>query len=257
MAANAPRTIEWGKIGTEWKKLMNGDNAAWVDAAVGKGRGSGSRSRLASRDQTHGGQRPQKRIDEIKKRVQNQIENRNGEGIEALDAKIEEHEKQVLEHDEESVEERSAHAEERQDAIPDTTRLGELLDKARDMVNKRMEELKGDEKKLSTARKSYPKIIRQVKKQLDEACNEDGEFDLKALFTMIPKEGQEGLNDGIEAGEEGIKRGKSNVGDDEGRGQGKERGTWRGLKEMKKYISKGGDGHNPEQASRRKRDAKL
>ena len=41
----------------------------------------------------------------------------------------------MLGHDEESVEERSAHAEERQDAIPDTTRLGELLDKVRDVVN--------------------------------------------------------------------------------------------------------------------------
>ena len=53
------------------EELMNGDNAARVDAAVGTGRGSSSRSCLATRDQTHSGQRLQKRIDEIKERVQN------------------------------------------------------------------------------------------------------------------------------------------------------------------------------------------
>ena len=264
MAANAARTIEWERIGTEWKKLMEGDNASGVDtAAVGKGRGSGSGSRLASRGRNPGGDSLQKRIEEIKKRVQDEIENGSGEGKEGLNAKIEEYKKRARERKEqteESGEERGGRGEERQDAIPDMAKLGEFLDKTRDMVNERMKEVKGDEKKLAKARKAYPKIVEQVRKQLEEARNEDGEFDPKALLAVIPKEGQEGLRDGIEAGKDGIKRGKGNVDDDEGKDQGIERGkegTRRGLEEMKKYIGKGGDGHNPEQAFRRKRDAKL
>ena len=248
----------------EWKKLMEGDNAAGVDtAAVGKGKGSASHSRPASRDRNPGGDGLQKRIEEIKKRVQDQIENGNGEGKDGLNAKIEEYRKwarERKEQTEESGEEHGGRGEERQDAIPDMAKLGEFLDKTRDMVNERMKEVKGDEKKLAKARKAYPKIVEQVKKQLEEACSGDGEFDPKALLAVIPKEGQEGLRDGIKAGKGGIERGKGNVDDDERKDQGIERGkegTRRGLEEMKKYIGKGGDGHNPEQAFRRKRDAKL
>ena len=231
MAANATRTIEWEKIGTEWKKLMEGDNAAGVDtAAVGKGKGSGSCSRPAPRDRNSGGDDLHIRIEEIKKRT------------------------------EESDEERGGRKEERQDAIPDLATLGEFLDKTRDMVNERMKEVKGDEEKLAKARKAYPKIAEQVKKKLEEARNEDGEVDPKVLLSVIPKEGQESLKGGIKASKDGIKRRKSGVDDGEGRDQGIEigkEGVRRGLEEMKKYTGKGGDGHNPEQAFPRKRGAKL
>jgi hypothetical protein len=264
MAANAARTIEWEKIGTEWKKLMEGDNAAGADtAAVGKGKGSGSRSRPAPRDRNSGGDGLQKRIEEIKKRVQDQIDNGNREGMEGLDVKIEEYKERARERKEqteEGDEVRGGRGEERQDAIPDLATLGEFLDKTRDMVNERMKEVKGDKEKLAKARKAYPKIAERVRKQFEEARNEDGDFHPKALFAVIPKEGQEGLKGGIKAGKDGIKRGKGDVDDGDGRDQGIEggrEGARRGLEEMKKYIGKGGDGHNPEQALHRKRGAKL
>ncbi|KAF8432941.1 hypothetical protein L210DRAFT_960253 [Boletus edulis BED1] len=260
LAANAPRTIEWEKIGVEWKRLLDGDNVATVDAAIGKGNGSG-RSRSVSRGRTPGGDGVQKRIEEIKKRIQEHMD--DGEGSEGLNAKIEEYKKQARERSEQTEESSKEHGdreEEHEDTIPDIAKLGEFLDKTRDMVNERMKEVKNDEKKLAKARKTYPKITEQVRKQLDEARNEDGEFDPKALFAIIPKEGQEGLKNGIQSGKEGIKRGSGDVDDGEGRdqgiGRGKE-GTRTGLEEMRKYIGKGGDGHNPEQAVRRKRDAKL
>lgn len=250
-AANAARTIEWEKIGIEWKKLMDGDNAT-----VGKGG-------AAPWDRHSGGEGLQKRIDEVTQRIQERIKNGDGEGMEELFAKIEEYGKQARERKEqteESGKERIERGEERQDAIPDIARLGEFLDKTRDMVKERMKEVKGDEKKLAKARKAYPKVVEQVKKQLDEARDENGELDPEALFAMIPKEGQEGLINGIKAGKEGIKKGLGVVGDGEGRDQGIEsgrEGSRKGLEEMRKYIGKSGDGHNPEQAVPKKRDAKL
>ncbi|KAG6369619.1 hypothetical protein JVT61DRAFT_14188 [Boletus reticuloceps] len=260
LVANAPRTIEWEKIGVEWKKLLDDDNVATVDAAIGKRNGSG-RSRSVSRGRTPGGDGVQKRIEEIKKRVQEHMD--DGEGTEGLNAKIEEYKKQARERGEQTEESSKEHGEreeKHEDTIPDIAKLGEFLDKTRDMVSERMKEVKSDEKKLAKARKAYPKITEQVRKQLDEARDEDGEFDPKALFGMIPKEGQEGLKNGIKSGKEGIRRGNGDVDDGEGGDQGIERGkegTRRGLEEMRKYIDKGGDGHNPEQAVRRKRDAKL
>lgn len=259
--ANAARTIEWEKIGMEWKRLMDGGNVAeastQANAAVGRERGSGSGSRKP------GSEGMQKRIEEIKKQVQNHIHSGNGEGTGGLGAKIEEYKKQARERKEqaeENGEENRERGEQYQDVISDMAKLGEFLDKTRDMVDERMKEVKGDEKKLAKARKAYPKIVEQVKRQIEEARDEDGELDHGALFSMIPKEGQEGLKGGIKAGKEGIKKGKGHVGDDEGRDQGIEsgkEGTRRGLEEMKKYIGKGGDGHNPEQTLPRKRDAKL
>ena len=262
IAANAARTIEWEKIGSDWKKLMDGDNAVPVNAAVGKGKWSpsGSGSRPAPWDRTPGGDGLQKRIEEIKKRVQGQVDSGDGEGMEGLNAKIEEYKKRARERGEQTEESSKEVGERGEDAIPDIAKLGEFLDQTRDMVNERMKEVKGDEKKLAKARKAYPKIAAQVKKQFDEARNEDGELDPKALFAMIPKEGQDGIKDGINAGKEGVKNGKGVVDDGEGRDQGIERGkegTRRGLEEMRKNIGRGGDGHNPEQAVRRKRDAKL
>lgn len=192
IAANARRTIEWEKIGMEWKRLMDGDNGAdastRVNTAVGKGR------------------------------------------------------------------------EERRNAIPDMAKLGEFLDKTRDMVNDRMKEVKSDEKKLAKARETYPKIVEQVKKQLEEARDEDGELDLEVLLAMIPKEGQAGSKGSIDAGKGGVQRAKGHVDGGEGRDQDIERGKEcmrRGSEETKKYIGKGGHGNNPEQPFHRKRDAKL
>ncbi|KAF8547354.1 hypothetical protein OG21DRAFT_1490298 [Imleria badia] len=260
MAANAARTIEWEKIGSDWKKLMEGDNTSTVNTAVGKGKGSPSGSGPAPWDRTPGGEGLQKRIEEIKKRVQGQVGGGDGEGMEGLDAKIEEFKRQARERKEQTEEGGKEGGERGEDAIPDMAKLGEYLDKTRDMVNERMKEVKGDEKKLAKARKAYPKIAEQVKKHLEEARDENGEFDPKVLFAMIPKEGQDGIKDGINAGKEGVKRGKGVVDDGEGRDQGIERGKEgmrRGLEEMRKGVGKGGDGHNPEQAVRRKRDAKL
>lgn len=248
---------EWGKIGMQWKKLMDGDSAADVTARVNAPVGNTGDSGKGARNA--GGERLHERIEEIQKRVQERVHGGGGEG---LGAKIEEYKKQARERAEENGEERKEREEERQDAIPDLARLGAYLDKTRDMVNERMKEVKGDEKKLAKARRVYPKVLEQVKKHIEEARDENGEFDPKALFPLpIPKEGQESLKAGIKAGKEGIKRGKGEVDDGEGRDQGIQKGregTRRGLEEMKEYIGKrGSDGHNPEQAIPRKRNAKL
>ncbi|KAH0840368.1 hypothetical protein J3R83DRAFT_1391 [Lanmaoa asiatica] len=261
IAANATRTVEWENIGTEWKKLMESDNMADV-STKGKGSSSGLGLRPAPWDIQPGSKGPQKRIEEIKKRAQHQVDNGSEESMEGLDAKIEEHKTQARERREkaENGEWRKERGGERQDAIPDMAKLGEYLDKTPDMVNGRMGEVNGDEKKLSKARKPYPKIVEQVKRQLEGAPNEDGEFNPKALFAIVPREGQECLKGDIKAGREGTKRGKGHVDDTEGRGQGIERGkedTRRGLEDMKKYVGRGGDDHNAEQTFPRKRGAKL
>ncbi|KAG8219100.1 hypothetical protein J3R82DRAFT_4863 [Butyriboletus roseoflavus] len=251
MAANAARMIEWEKIGMEWKRLINGDNAAAdvstrVNITVDKEGGSGSGLRRASLDRKPSSE-------SLQKRIQDHAHSGNGEGMEGLKAKMEEYKKQACEckeQVEENGEEGKEHGEGRQDAIPDMAKLGEFLDKTRDMVNERMEEVKSDEKKLAKARKTYPKIMKRVKKQLDR----------KVLFAMIPKQGQEGLKGSIEADKEGVKRGRGRVDDGEVGDQGIERGReggQRGPEETKKYIGKGGDGHLPEQTFPRKREAKL
>lgn len=204
LAANTARAIEWGKIGMEWKKLMEDEG---LGAKIGE-----SRKRIGG----------------------------SQEGAEA------------------SSEQRKMRGEERWDAISDLEKLGAYLDKTRDMVNERMKEIKGDERKLARARKAFPRILEWVKKQLDEARDENGEFDLEALFPMIPKEGQEAFRRGIKASKEGIRGGEGEADDSEGGEHGIEKGKEgrrEGLEEMK-YVGKG-DMHNNEQVTPRKRDAKL
>ncbi|KIJ69712.1 hypothetical protein HYDPIDRAFT_104323 [Hydnomerulius pinastri MD-312] len=270
MALNAARTIEWEKIGTDWKRLMEGGSSGGDAGAApkgfgGKGQGKGPKGGFGGGKP--GGEGLQKRIDEIKKRVQERVNEGGGEGSEGLNSKIEEFRKRAVEQKnqvEEGGEERKERAEERKDehadAIPDLAKLGEYLDKTRDMVNERMKEVSGDEKKLAKARKAYPKVMEGIKKQFEEMRLENGELDPEALLAMIPKEGMDGIESGVNAGKEGIKRGKGGGEGDEGRDAGIERGregTRRGLEEMKKYIGKGGDGQNPEQSIPKKRDAKL
>ncbi|KAL4076491.1 hypothetical protein J3A83DRAFT_4227892 [Scleroderma citrinum] len=228
-ALNAPRTIEWEKIGVDWKRLMEGSGSApgtrptkpvpSTDSGKFKGGFGGSVPSAV-----------QRRVDDIAKHVVDRVENGGSEGMEGLSARIEEYKKRA-----------------------DMKKLGEYLDKTRDMVKKRREELKGDEEKLTKARKAYPKVMEGLKQQFAGVRGEDGEIDLKKLVAMIPKEGVEGVQNGLDAGNEGIDEG--NEGKEEGMRKGRE-GTRKGLEEMKKHI-KGGDGHNPEQLTRKKREAKL
>ncbi|KAI9569235.1 hypothetical protein HD554DRAFT_594098 [Boletus coccyginus] len=256
MAVNAARTIEWEKIGTESKKRVDGDDAAGVNTAVGEEKRSGSRSRRSPWDRNLGGEGLQKYIEEIKKGVQDQAGNGNGESTEGLDAKIEEYKKRTCERKEQR-EERGELGEERQDAIPNMAKLGEFLDKTQDMMDG-MKEVKSEQN--AKARKAHPRIAEQVKRQFEEVRNEDGKLDPKTMFANIQKQGWEGLRGGIRAGK-GAERGEGSVGDSEGRDQGIERGregTEGALEEMEKYVAKGVDGHNFEQARiPSKRDAKL
>lgn len=248
-ALNAPRTIEWEKIGADWKQLMEGGSAPSTrpsrvgGAGIGKSKGG------------FGGSIPggvQKRGDDIAKHVMGRVENGGGEG---LNAKIEEYKKRVAEGrsqtDEPMEESGGDHL-----SAPDMKELGEYLDKTRDMVKKRRDELTGDEEKLTKARNAYPKVMEGLKKQFAGMRGEDGEIDLKKLAAMIPKEGAEGMQNGSHAGKEGIMMGERNRGKEEGMKKGKE-GTRKGLEVVKNYIGKGGDSHNPEQLMRKKRDAKL
>lgn len=250
-ALNAPRTIEWEKIGADWKQLMEGGSAPSTHpsgvggAAIGKSKGG------------FGGSIPggvQKRADDIAKHVMDHVENRGGEGLEGLNVKIEEHKKRVAEGKESSTDEPMEESGEDHLSAPDMKRLGDYLDKTRDMVKKRREELAGDEEKLTKARKTYPKVMEGLKKQFAGMRGEDGEIDLKKLAAMIPKEGAEDMQKGLHAGKEGIKMGERNRGKEEGMKKGKE-GTR--LEVAKKHIGEGGGGHNPEQLMRKKRDSKL
>ncbi|KAH0840330.1 hypothetical protein J3R83DRAFT_1346 [Lanmaoa asiatica] len=144
IAANATWVIECEKIGAEWKKLMDSDNTADV-STKGKGFSSALGSRLAPWDRKPGSEGLQKRIEEIKKLVWGQVNNGSEESMEGLNAKIEEYKKQARERKEKAKED------------------GEYLDETRDMVNEKMKEVKGDEKKLSKARIAYPKVVERVK----------------------------------------------------------------------------------------------
>ncbi|KIM61442.1 hypothetical protein SCLCIDRAFT_870127 [Scleroderma citrinum Foug A] len=186
--------------------------------------------------------------------VMDHVENRGGEGLEGLNVKIEEHKKRVAEGKESSTDEPMEESGEDHLSAPDMKRLGDYLDKTRDMVKKRREELAGDEEKLTKARKTYPKVMEGLKKQFAGMRGEDGEIDLKKLAAMIPKEGAEDMQKGLHAGKEGIKMGERNRGKEEGMKKGKE-GTR--LEVAKKHIGEGGGGHNPEQLMRKKRDSKL
>ncbi|KIK99005.1 hypothetical protein PAXRUDRAFT_605341 [Paxillus rubicundulus Ve08.2h10] len=163
-ALNAARTIEWENIGADWKRLMEGGpGGAAANGFWGKGRGKGGFG-----GGTPGGEGLQKRIDEIKKRVQERVDGGGEEeGTEGLGARIEEFRKRALERKSQGEEERKERGEERSDAVPDIAKLGEFLDRARDMVNERMKEVAGDEKKLAKARKAYPKIMEELKKQFE------------------------------------------------------------------------------------------
>lgn len=250
-ALNAPRTIEWEKIGADWKQLMEGGS---VPSTHTSGVGSAA---IGKSKRGFGGSIPggvQKRADDIAKHVMDRVENRGGEGLDGLNAKIEEHKESVTEGKESSTDEPMEESCEDHLSAPDMKRLGDYLDKTRDMVKKRREELAGDEEKLTKARKAYPKVMEGLKKQFAGMRGEDGEIDLKKLAAMIPKEGAEDMQKGLHAGKEGIKMGERNRGKEEGMKKGKE-GTQ--LEVAKKHIGKGGGGHNPEQLMRKKRDSKL
>lgn len=246
-ALNAPRTIEWEKIGADWKQLMEGGSAP-SPSRIG---GAGIRKSKGGFGRSIPGE-VQKRGDDIAKHVMGRVENGGGEG---LNAKIEEYKKRVAEGRSQTDEPMEESSEDHLSA-PDMKKLGEYLDKTRDMVKKRREELTGDEEKLTKARKAYPKVMEGLKKQLAGMRGDDGEIDLKKLAAMIPKEGAEGMQNGPHAGKEGIMMGERNRGKEEGMKKGKE-GTRKGLEVVKNYIGKGGDSHNPEQLMRKKRDAKL
>ncbi|KAH7905894.1 hypothetical protein BJ138DRAFT_704756 [Hygrophoropsis aurantiaca] len=249
-ALNSSRMAEWEGIGASWKQLMeNGEDAMKRQDNSHNGFVSGGNP---------GGERSQKRVDEIKQRIQKRM-NGNGEDGDGLGGRIEEFKKRALERKEQGngrSEDREEHTEK---SIPDIAKLEEYLDRTRDMVNERLEEVAGDERKLAKARKAYPKVLESVKKQFENMQLDGREMTPETLWAMIPKEAREGMDLGKEAGKEGAKRGHG-FGEgldqmDDGLRTGKE-GMRKGLEEMKKYVGKGGDGHNPEQ-NIKKRDAKL
>ncbi|KAH7923639.1 hypothetical protein BV22DRAFT_1036121 [Leucogyrophana mollusca] len=246
---NSSRMVEWEGIGADWKKLMEGGGSAAKAKGVGGGFGG---------SKTPGGEGLQKRVDEIKKRVQTSVNSGGKEGSEGLSTKIEEFKRRALERKERG-EDGTEERKQGDKSIPDIAKLAEYLDRTRDMVNERRKEVAGDEKKLAKARKAYPKVMEAVKKQFEDMQRGGGDVSSEALWAMIPKEAREGMEQGKEIGKDGVKRGKGSGEGVDGRNDGINRGkegTRKGLEEMKKYIGKGGDGHNPEQGTR-KRDAKL
>ncbi|KAI5983145.1 hypothetical protein EDD15DRAFT_2534017 [Pisolithus albus] len=256
---NAPRMVEWERIGWDWKRLMEGSRGAPAQEAPASqtlvnGSGSTGRGRTS---RGLGGSVPegiQRRVDGIAKHVKNRVESEGNEGGEGMHAKIEEYKARAAEG-------KANHEERDNDAgdgpgagISDIKKLGEYLDRTRDMVRKRKEELVHDEERLAKARKAYPRVMEEVKKQFARARTSDGQIDIKALTAMIPREGVETVGNGLDAAKGGAKR-RSDTSED-GITDEKE-DMQRGLEKVEKPKVKDGDGPDPEQMVRRKRDAKL
>ncbi|KIN97283.1 hypothetical protein M404DRAFT_10780 [Pisolithus tinctorius Marx 270] len=258
---NAPRIAEWKKVGWDWKRLMEGPGIAFArDAPAVKapvnGFGSTESGKISGGFGDGVPEGFQRRVDGIAKHVESRVESEsNEEG--RLNAKIEQYRERAAEGKAEPAEHSSDAGDAPGADVPDTKKLEEYLDKIRDMVQKRREELVGDEEKLAKARKAYPRVMKEVKKQFGVMRTGDGQINLNALMAVIPKEDVESTASVLGVGKEEGKRGSDGSKErGEGIRKGKE-GTRKGLQEMKKRIAKDEDGHDPEQLIRKKRDAKL
>ncbi|KAI6043657.1 NUDIX hydrolase domain-like protein [Pisolithus marmoratus] len=256
---NAPHIVEWEKIGLDWKRLMerSGGASARETRAVKApttGFRSSGRGKFSGRFEGGIPEGIRQRVDGIAKQVKHRVES-EGDEKDRMNAKIEEHKKRaaVGKADSEKPTENDNNARD----VTDMKTLGEYLDKTRDMVQKRREELLLDEEKLAKARKAYPRVTEEVKKQFSGMRKGNGRIDIKALMAMIPKESVASGGNGLDATKEGWQRESDhNEEREDGVRMGKE-GMQKGLEEMKKHILKDGDGHGPEQLIRKKRDAKL
>ncbi|KAI6032370.1 hypothetical protein BKA83DRAFT_4213371 [Pisolithus microcarpus] len=259
---NAPRMVEWERIGWDWKRLMEGSRGAPAqEARPGKtlvnGFGSTGRGKTSGEI---GGSVPesiQRQVDDIAKHVKNRVESEGNEEGEGLHAKIEEYRARAAE-GKANHEEPTEHDNDAGDApgagISDIKKLGEYLDRTRDMVQKRKEELVHDEERLAKARKAYPRVMEEVTKQFARARTSDGQIDLKALTAMIPREGMESVGNRLDATKGRAKRRSDSSEDDITE---EKEDMQKGLEEVEKPTVKDGDGPDPEQLVRRKRDAKL
>ncbi|KAI6101712.1 hypothetical protein EDD17DRAFT_1548750 [Pisolithus thermaeus] len=257
---NSPRVAEWERIGWDWKRLMEGSRVASAHesrAVKGPVNGFGS----TGRDKTSEGLRGcipegiQRRVGDIAKHVKNRVESEGSEEGKGLNTKVEEYQARAAagkaDH-EESTEHDNRVGGAPGAGISDMKKLGEYLDRTRDMVQKQREELVHDKERLTRARKAYPRVMKEVRKQFARMRTNNGQVDLKALTAMIP-EGVESAGNHLDAtkgeakqrdnNEDGIKKGKG--------------GVQKGLVNVEKLTAKDGDGHNPEQMVRMKRDAKL
>ena len=191
----------------------------------------------------------QKCVDDTTMHVTDRVENGGSEGMKSLNPNIEGYKESTVEGKSQADEPSSGGNL----SVPDMKKLGEYLDKTRDMLNERKAELVGDEERLAKARKAYPKVMEGLKKQFAGMRREDGETDLKKLAQMVSKGGANGMETALDAGEVRSKMSEGKERKEEGMKKGKT-GIRKGLEEMKEYVGKGGDS---EQSMRKKRDAKL
>lgn len=169
-ALNAPRTIEWEKIGGDWKRLMEGSGPA---------RAASSKKNIGNIR----GDKKEQGTEDIPKGIEKHQDNKD------VQARVEEVDGGQGMNRSIAGEEKESESEEAQTDMLDMQKLGEFLDDTRDMVQRRFEEVSGDEEKLRKARKAYPKIMEEIRERL--AGKGDGEVDLKALLAMAGLGGAE------------------------------------------------------------------
>lgn len=258
---NAPRMAEWERIGWDWKRLMEGSRVASAhESHAGKAPvnwfgGTGrDKSSGELRGSIPGG--IQRRVGDIAKHVKNRVESESNEEGKGLTTKIEEYKVRAAAgkaNHEEPTEHDNGAGDAPGAGISDMKKLGEYLDRTRDVVQKQGEELVHDEERLTRARKAYPRVMEEVKKQFARVRTNNGQVNLKALTTMIP-EGIESAGNDLDATKGEAKQRSDN--NEDGIKKGKE-GVQKGLVKVEKLTANDGDGHNPEQLVRMKRDAKL